>query len=188
MEEGVPPGQAGMSAVVGLELSELSRLCEEASRVAPVTVACVNAPRHTVVSGWRNGLDALADLVEESGGAVVPLAIEIPCHSPLLAPVAMAFRSVLDGVVLRAPRIPVVNPVTGSFVEHPDDVSSSMTDQLTCPVDFERALRTAAALGVRELVQCGPGRALLSYAKRIAVDPPFASSALEDKLAGHVAA
>ncbi|MDX3855913.1 type I polyketide synthase [Streptomyces sp. AK02-01A] len=122
-----------------------------------VTIAGVNGPRSTVISGDESAVDAVAAHWREKGSRTKRLPVSHAFHSPHMDDVLDEFRSVAEDLTFRPPRIPVVSNVTGEF---------ATTEQLTAPeywaqhirrpVRFLDGVRLLAAQGVTEWLELGP--------------------------------
>ncbi len=80
-----------------------------------VSIAAVNGMEDVVVSGDREGVDAVAASFEEQGVATTPLRVSHAFHSAAMDPVLEPLRAVAAELDFREPRIPVVANVTGQF-------------------------------------------------------------------------
>jgi [acyl-carrier-protein] S-malonyltransferase len=88
------------------------------------------------------------------------------------------FEALVFGVAMHAPAVPVIDNVTARPLRSADELRRSLVLQVTAPVLFEESLGWLHASGVRRYVQCGPGGALLGFAKRVAKGARF--EAFED--------
>lgn len=167
MQETVPEGEGAMAAIIGLERGQIYAACEKARPLGAVNVACHNAPEQTVISGARAAVTAAAEDCEERGGSSVPLPVSAPFHCDLLLPMAPAFTRLVEAVPMADPAIPVIDNVTALPLADAAAVRYCLVAQLTSPVLFEESLEYMAGAGIDHYVQCGPGRSLLSFAKRV---------------------
>jgi [acyl-carrier-protein] S-malonyltransferase len=186
MQETVPEGAGAMAAVVGLERETVYEVCRAiaASGGGVVDVACHNAPGQTVISGATAAVRAAGARCEDEGGGVVPLAVSAPFHCALLEPMVAAFAALVGACAVRDPRLPVIDNVTARPLESADEVRRSLVAQVTAPVLFEESLGRLAAGGTARYVQCGPGKSLLAFARRVA---PGAAMQTFEEAAGDAA-
>jgi [acyl-carrier-protein] S-malonyltransferase len=76
MQEAVPAGKGGMSAILGLDAHRIGDLCQQASdeHNTVVAPANLNAPEQTVISGEAAAVTRAGELCKEAGAKrVVPL-------------------------------------------------------------------------------------------------------------------
>jgi [acyl-carrier-protein] S-malonyltransferase len=174
MQRAVPRGAGAMVAVSGLPREVLAVACKLGSEHGVVDVACFNAPGRAVLSGDADAVAVAADACEDAGGGVVALPVSAPFHCALLAPMVPRFARLVAQTPVQAPRIPVVDNVTGRPLRDAEAVRKSLVDQIEAPVLFEDSLRTLADLGVQRVIGCGPGTAGLKFASLTIPDIPRA--------------
>ncbi len=158
-----------MAAVLGMEDTDLERVCTTASSQGGVVVpANYNAPGQLVISGDVPGVQSAMALAKEAGAKkVVQLNVSGAFHSPLMQPAEAGLRVQLDEVHLSEPRFPVISNVTAQPVTSVVDVRRLLIEQLTAPVRWTACVRTMIAQGVTELIELGPGNVLTGLMKRI---------------------
>ena len=165
MQEAVPDGVGAMAAVLGLERAEIRRLCRTANGV--VGIASHNAPVNTVISGDRAAVAEASTSWREAGATVVELPVSAPFHTALLEPMVPPFTALVDEASFRDPRVPVIDNVGARPLTDAASVRRSLVLQVSAPVLFEESLRFLVERGADEFVQCGPGRSVLDFVKRI---------------------
>jgi [acyl-carrier-protein] S-malonyltransferase len=172
MEEAVPGGQGAMAAVLGAERGALQALCEAVSGEAgKVELANVNCPGQIVVSGSREGVEAVAQRGKEAGAKrVIPLEVSGPFHSSLMGPAADRLEALLGEVAFAAPSVPLVANVTADVVSDPEDIRKLLVRQVCAPVLWEDSVQRLIELGVDTFVEFGPGSVLSGLIKKINKD------------------
>jgi acyl transferase domain-containing protein len=142
----------------------------EAARAAAahgiITVANFNHPSQTVLSGETAAIRAAAQWLEGRGIAVTRLDVSHAFHSPLVAGIADAMRSLVEALPLSAPSGVVVSGQRAAqYPSDPESIRQIFVDHAASPVDFAGALRTAAGLGARVFLQVGAGSTVVSFAR-----------------------
>jgi len=165
MQEAVPAGVGAMAAVLGLDCDTVSAICQRVV-AGVVEVACHNGPAQTVISGAVAAVEEAAKECEEQGAAIVPLAVSAPFHCQLLTSMVSSFADLVEAAPIAAPRLPVIDNVTGRALADAADVKRSLVEQVVSPVLFYESMRAVRDEGVRRFVQCGPGRNLLTFARK----------------------
>ncbi|MCI3919063.1 ACP S-malonyltransferase [Paenibacillus sp. TRM 82003] len=168
MEEAVPGGRGAMAAVLGAERETLQALCEAVSaEVGVVELANVNCPGQIVVSGSREGVEAVVARGKEAGAKrVIPLEVSGPFHSSLMAPAAQRLEELLQGVAIAEPSVPLVANVTADVASSADDIRALLVKQVCAPVLWEDTVQRLIALGVDTFVEFGPGSVLSGLVKK----------------------
>lgn len=158
-----------MAAVLGLEEADVARVCSEAATGRGVAViANDNCPGQIVISGDRPGMEAAMPALEAAGARrVVPLAVSIASHSPLMAPAAEALAAAIDATPIREPKMPVIANTTAEILDSADAIRAELKAQLTGGVRWTDSMRRALADGMVNFVEIGPGDVLVSMVRRI---------------------
>jgi [acyl-carrier-protein] S-malonyltransferase len=76
----------------------------------------------------------------------------------------------IDAIPFSAPRFPIAENVLGSMLSDPDELRSTLKEQVTSPVRWERSVRALADAGARVFLEAGPGDVLTKLMKRIVPD------------------
>ncbi len=157
--------QGRMAAVFG-PLEEVSAIVEAVEGY--VVVANVNSTKECVIGGATDAMERATERLKEAGYRVAPVPVSHAFHTSIVAPAAEPLRRVLQGLPLRAPRIPVVANVDASFYPTGPDAAERMVDllgrQIGSPVQFVKGLNALYDAGVRVFVEVGPKRALYGMA------------------------
>ncbi|AUW94526.1 MAG: [acyl-carrier-protein] S-malonyltransferase [Sulfobacillus thermosulfidooxidans] len=167
MQEAVPRGLGGMTAILGLMASDVEALCEEASAVAWVQPANYNAPGQIVVSGLVAGLERVEELARAQGARVIRLAVSAPFHSRLLEPAGAVLSKALATVPLTPAAFPVIANVDAELCEKPSEIIPRLITQVSHPVRFQQSVEKAIGMNVTGFLEFGPGRSLSSLLKKI---------------------
>jgi acyl transferase domain-containing protein len=142
---------------------------ESVDRLAgfPVSVAAINAPDLTVLSGPVAEIERVARDLTAKGVRCRRLHTAHAFHSPMVDDVLAEFAEHVARVPLQPPTSPFVSTVTGEPI-----TGAQATDpgywvrQLREPVRFSQALRTALREQRRVLLEVGPGTGLAMLARR----------------------
>ncbi len=159
-----------MAAVLGLDAAAVEGACADAREDGEVVViANLNAPGQTVISGTTAGVDRASALARERGARrVVTLNVSGAFHSPLMAPAAERFATVIDATPRQELHIPVVCNVDAAIVEHATDLPARLAAQLESPVRWMDCVAGLISLGAEWIVEVGPGSVLTGLTRRIA--------------------
>lgn len=154
-----PPG---VMLSVRLAVEELEPLLPDGAGIA-----AANGPRQTVASGRPGAMDALQGTLEGRGIAFQRLRTTHAFHSPMMEPVMEPLMQRFASMPARAPEIPYISCVTGTWVDASQPVAAEYwAHQCRAPVMFARALETVAELDQPVLVEIGPGRTLITFARQ----------------------
>jgi len=159
----------GMAAVFNLDRETLAEVCREAEAATGkrVQIANDNSPGQIVISGDRAALDKAMELAKATGARrVVPLAVSIAGHSPLMQPIVRSFRGELDSIAFAPTKVPVVGNVYARPIGIAD-IRDELQAQLTTPVRWTETIQYLVAQGVTRFVEVGPKDVLAGLARRI---------------------
>lgn len=160
----------GMAAVIGLDAEQLAAVCDKARDESGgvIQIANDNCPGQIVISGDKASL-ALA--IEEAQAArarkVVPLAVSIASHSPLMSVITDEFAAVVDAAPITDATIPLVANVSAGPITRADDIGAELKAQLTSSVRWTESMRYLVAQGVTRVVEIGPKNVLTGLMRRI---------------------
>lgn len=158
-----------MAAVLGLEEATVATICAEATAGAGVAVvANDNCPGQTVISGDRSGVEAaMAALTAAGARKIVPLAVSIASHSPLMRPAAEQLRAAIDAAPLSTPIVPLIGNTTAKPLTATNAIRDELAAQLTGSVRWTASMQFLVKAGVTNFIEIGPGDVLTGLMKRI---------------------
>ncbi|MFD7924276.1 type I polyketide synthase, partial [Streptomyces sp. NPDC059740] len=125
-----------------------------ASFGARLSVAAVNGPRSTVVSGEPEALRELAAAHEGTRTRILP--VDYASHSAHVDELRADILTALDGITPREGQVPMVSAMSGESVTGPELDAAYWYASLRETVEFERAVRTLADRGHGTYVEVSP--------------------------------
>jgi [acyl-carrier-protein] S-malonyltransferase len=156
--------QGTMAAVIGGSPEEVQSFCGEFD----IEIANLNCPGQIVISGEK---DKVQEAVAASKGRFKlckPLNVAGAYHSRLMVSARDAFAEYMQDFAFKAPEIAVYTNVTGEWVTEPEAIKANLVKQVVSAVRFEDCLRKMASEnGLADFYECGPGKVLAGFAKRI---------------------
>ncbi|WP_394838007.1 amino acid adenylation domain-containing protein [Pendulispora rubella] len=163
----LPPG----GAMVALRASEDEVIPLLEAHGNRVSIAAVNGPRATVVSGEEDAVAAIAAHVEARGGKATRLSVRHAFHSHRMDAMLEAFAGVARGLSYGAPRIPIVSNVTGTIASARELGSPEYwVRHVREAVRFSDGVRTLASEGVDGFLELGPHGVLCALAEHALSD------------------
>ena len=153
-----------MAAIIGLDESLLSEICQKTDTV----LANINCPGQIVISG---AADNIAKAVEMATAAGAKRAIELQVsgafHSPLMKPAVDGLIKYLEETEFKDPAIPVIGNMTGEPLSTVAEVKTELRNQLTNPIQWQRTVEYIYGQGVPTFIEIGPGKVLTGLIRRI---------------------
>ena len=160
-----------MAAVLGLDDQVVEEICRErsaSSQSESVQIANYNCPGQVVISGNRTIVESTIEALTAAGARkVVPLAVSIASHSPLMAPAAAELQIAIDAIEIADATIPLIGNTTAHPLTTTDEIRRELVAQLTGKVRWTESIRYLLDVGVTRFVEIGPGKTLTSLVKRI---------------------
>ncbi|MFG2342388.1 type I polyketide synthase, partial [Streptomyces yangpuensis] len=162
-------------AMVLLEASEaevVSALADRGPGSARISVAAVNGPAATVVSGDERAVVDFGADWEQRGRRTKRLRTSHAFHSSHMDPVLGELRRVAEGLTFRAPRIPLVSNLTGALVTAEEVCSPEYwVRHVRQTVRFLDGVRCLEEAGVTTFVELGPDKALTTLTRECLTRP-----------------
>ena len=156
--------KGGMAAVIGGTPEDVQIFCNEFD----IEIANLNCPGQIVISGDNA---KVIEAVAASKGRFKlckPLNVAGAYHSCLMNSARDAFAEFIKDFDFKAPEIVCYTNVTGGQISDPEAIKEALVSQIVSSVRFEDNLRNMAAdNGINEFYECGPGKVLAGFAKRI---------------------
>ena len=166
-------------AMAAIRASEEEVLATIAGREAEVSVAAVNGPLSTVVSGDVAAVEEITAHWAAAGRKTTRLRVSHAFHSPHLDPVLADFRRVAESVRCRPPAIPVVSNLTGAVVE--EFTADHWVRHVRETVRFGDGVTALRAAGARRFVEIGPDSVLSALAGEAVPDVPAVPTLRRDE-------
>ncbi|MEV0098954.1 SDR family NAD(P)-dependent oxidoreductase, partial [Nocardia sp. NPDC050789] len=142
-----------------------------------LSLAAVNAPAATVLSGDSDAIDAVERDLAAAGIQSTRLRVSHAFHSARMDPMLEEFRALAETLTYHPPRVPIVSTVTGDFAGETIATPGYWVRQVRDTVRFAPGIATLLASGVRRFVEVGPDAILSAATTRyLASDPALESS------------
>jgi [acyl-carrier-protein] S-malonyltransferase len=168
MQDAVPVGQGGMAAILGLSDEDVIAACNEAAGGEIVEAVNFNAPAQVVIAGSKAAVERACEIAKAKGAKrALTLPVSAPFHSSLLKPASDKLREYMAGIAFSAPAIPLINNVDVAIVTDPALIKDALVRQAASPVRWVETIQAVHASGIRNVIECGPGKVLAGLTKRI---------------------
>ena len=168
MQEAVPVGEGALAAIIGLDDETIIQICAEVSSLGEVQAVNFNCPGQTVIAGKTAGVEAAVDKLKSAGAKkAVLLPVSAPFHSTLMAPAAQKLAAELDKVELHDAAFPVAANFTGTLETSAADIKENLVAQADHPVKWIACVEAMKNFGAEIFVECGPGKTLCNFNRRI---------------------
>ena len=160
MQEAVPVGTGAMAAVIGGELSEIERVCEEARKDQVCSIANFNSPSQAVIAGNADAVDRAIELLSGVAKRVIKLKVSAPFHCALMNPAQDRLAADLERLNFSEPAIPVVTNVDARPTTATGELRDALVRQVSAPVRWLESMQLLMQEGVATFIEAGPGKVL----------------------------
>ncbi|MEV0303105.1 SDR family NAD(P)-dependent oxidoreductase [Streptomyces prasinus] len=155
-----------MASLQAGEAEVLQALAETAGSGGRVSIAALNGPGQTVVSGDEEAVTRVVGHIAAQGRRTRRLTVSHAFHSAHMDPMLDAYRAVAEQCVLRVPEIPLFSTATGTWTDSRTEPGEGATSpdhwvrQVRDAVRFTDAVAALEAAGLRRHLECGPAAVL----------------------------
>ncbi|HYW40567.1 MAG TPA: SDR family NAD(P)-dependent oxidoreductase [Terriglobales bacterium] len=140
---------------------------ETLSLPTDLALAAINGPEQCVVSGPTDAIQKFAGELEKRAVPCRVLHTSHAFHSAMMDPMLASFRAHLAKVSLRAPKIPYLSNVTGTWITAAEATDPGYwTKHLRNTVHFSEGLAELFRDPARVFLEVGPGQALTSLTRQ----------------------
>ncbi|WSI52624.1 type I polyketide synthase [Streptomyces cyaneofuscatus] len=153
-------------AMIAVQATEDEVVALLAGHEHQVSVAALNGPTATVISGDADTARTIAEELHARGRKTKRLTVSHAFHSPHMDDILDEFRQVAAGLIYHKPNIPIVSNTTGTLAD-PADLASPdyWTRHIRETVRFHEAVNTLADRQVTTFVELGPDAVLTALAQ-----------------------
>lgn len=188
MQKAVPSGQGTMAAVLGMEDSAISKLCEAATaqakqkrasgEIEDMTVEAIvepanfNAPGQIVIAGSTDAVGEAVALIKAggdfAGGKAIPLSVSAPFHCRLMKPARDRMAALFaEGPKASALSCAYVPNRTARLTQESNVIYELLVEQVDHPVLWNQSILGLLEKDYLKFAEFGPGKVLAGLMKRI---------------------
>ena len=158
-----------MAAVIGLEAESVENCCLKNKEI--VVPANYNCPGQIVVSGEKNAIKNISQILSENGARkVIELNVGGAFHSPLMLPAKKVLEKYIQEIEFKKPSCPIYQNSVGQGVSCVVEIRKNLVDQLISPVLWTQSINQMINDGIKNFVEIGPGKVLKGLIKKINPD------------------
>ena len=191
MAEAASKQECAMSAIIGMDVSDVEKAVEEISKkdIGYITIANYNCPKQYVICGDLDAVEETEKLLKDMGARrIVRLNVSGPFHTKYMHEAKVALEELFKKVTFKAPTFPVAVNYTGKIIDNSasgEEIKELLTNQVQSSVRFEKDVEELIKQGADNFIEIGPGKVLSGFvrkkAKEMNVDVKVTSiSKIED--------
>lgn len=130
-----------------------------------VSIAAVNSPQNVVISGAREAIAQIMEVLQTQGIPSKALTVSHAFHSPLMEPILDTFEKTASSLPYKKPQISLISNLTGTLMDQAPS-ARYWRNHVDQAVRFADGMRTLYELGYELFVEMGPGSTLLSMGQQ----------------------
>lgn len=154
-------GSYGMALVRGPDKNEVEKACEQirnpgqGKQGRPLYLSCINAPNSHMVSGEKQAFETLRNMFKRI--RILDGSINIPSHSPLVAPMEQICTPYLEDLLTTArnPGGRFISSVTGKYTRDREEIAQNLRCLLTSRLNWIDAVHTMIRSGINTFIEVG---------------------------------
>ena len=167
MQETVPIGKGSMLAILGSEIEEINNYILEVKSKGVCEVANDNAQGQIIVSGEKESVEELKDILKKDRKKCISLPVSAPFHCSLMNPAAIKMKEKINIVNFKKPDFEIVSNVTALPESNPEDIKKLLVKQIYSKVRWRESILLMGEKKISDFIEIGPGKILTSLVKRI---------------------
>jgi [acyl-carrier-protein] S-malonyltransferase len=164
MQKAAESASGSMYAIIGLEASEVEKVCEETEGyVVPVNY---NSSAQTVIAGDTAACDAAAAKFTEMKKRAVKLNVASAFHSKLMQPAADEFITAAKDITFKPAEKEFYSNVLGEKLTDFSNMPELLAKHIVSPVKFTSELAKMEKAGYENFIELGPNKVLTGLVKK----------------------
>ncbi len=129
-----------------------------------ISIAAINSPHQTVVSGPTKAIDKLLALCQDKHIKAQPLQTSHAFHSPLMQEMLAPFKKAAQQIEYYPPKIDVISNITGLLVEPDQYDAQYWCDHILSTVQFNQGMKSILEKNIVNFLEIGPKPVLSLFA------------------------
>ncbi len=136
-----------------------------------VSVASINGPFKTVISGNKDSLAKILPSFDKNQTEYKKITVSIASHSPLMKTMIEEFRKVCNTVKYSPAQIPVVSNITGEIVTDRISNAGYWCEHIMSAVRFSDSIKACVNFGCDTFIDLGPKPTSIGMGQETVMDP-----------------
>lgn len=156
------PAGGGMVSL----LAPVEQVRAAIAAVPQVSIAAINGPESTVISGPEVSMLAVVARLEAAGIKSKALQVSHGFHSPLMQPMLAEFEQVARQISYSEPQLPLISNVTGQVATEEVTTPDYWCQHVLLPVNFVAGMQALQQQDCNVFLECGPKPILLGLGRQ----------------------
>ena len=182
MQNSIPNGEGGMTAVLGTTIENIENLLKENQNNFKVEIANDNSEGQIVLSGRIKDLNSLSSLLKEKKIKNIRLPVSAPFHCSLMNKATEIMREELSKLNFKKGVNPLISNITADEIFNADELKDLLVKQIENRVRWRESIINMINKGINQFIEIGPGKVLSSLVKRINKEVKVSSINSEEEM------
>jgi [acyl-carrier-protein] S-malonyltransferase len=169
MQQAADATNGAMVGIIGLDEEKVRQLCDEAAEGDLIVPVNFNCPGQIVVSGRVSACERAEKLADKYGAIkAVRLDVAGAFHTEMMSSAARSLAEALSNCEISEPsEIKTIANINAEYYQTSRKIIEGLTNQLTCPILWQKCMERLIGDGVEKFYEIGPGRVLTGLMRRI---------------------
>ena len=167
MQNAVPNGEGGMLAVLGSKVEILENILKDNQAHFTMQIANDNSEGQIVLSGKKNDLSKLKDVLKSKSIKNIELPVSAPFHCKLMNKATSKMREEIQKVNFMNGKNTLISNVTANEISGKEELKKLLIDQIENRVRWRESVINMINKGTNQFIEIGPGKVLSGLIKRI---------------------
>lgn len=161
-----------MSAVMGLEVMALEKICEEVTKETVnangyVTVSNYNCKGQYVICGDKSSVEMAEERAALAGAKrCVPLKVSGPFHTKYMKEAGDALKDYFKNISFGKMNFPVIFNTTARELGNNESIPELLEKQVQSSIHMEKTIELLKEKGVDTIIEIGPGKVLSGFVRK----------------------
>ena len=167
MQNAVPKGEGGMLAVLGSTVEVLEKIILENKDNITVEIANDNSVGQIVLSGKKNDLEKLIEILKSNNIKNIKLPVSAPFHCKLMNNATQIMKEEIEKKNFQDSKKILISNVTANEILNKEELKRLLIEQIEKRVRWRESVINMINHGVSHFIEIGPGKVLSGLVKRI---------------------
>ena len=167
MQSAVPVNKGLMLAILGMNVQDVREQIKSISLKGVCEIANDNCPGQVVVSGDKEAVKELDNILKKKSIRSVILPVSAPFHCSLMQNASINMKEKILSSKFNEPVPLIISNVTAQPENNTERIKDLLVEQITSMVKWRESINYMIENGTTEFIEIGPGKVLSGLVKRI---------------------
>ncbi len=167
MQNSVPKGQGGMVAVLGSKIDAIENILTDNKKIFNVQIANDNSEGQMVLSGKKQDLEQLIQILKENSIKNIKLPVSAPFHCDLMSNATKIMTDEINKLNFKNGQNKLISNVTAHEIKDLNELKTLLIKQIENRVRWRESVINMIENNVNHFIEIGPGKVLSGLVKRI---------------------